>query len=107
MSRAERFLRELDPLRRPIAATCQRLLWQPADLEDALQETLALAFRRFEEPRESAFRPWVFRIATWTCFGFNRRHTPLVEPASPRVAISSPTSAASLASSRRGISSGT
>ena len=73
VSKARRFLKRLDPLRDPLTAYCLRLLWHPGDLEDALQETVAVAYREFNQEQESEFRPWVFRIATWTCFGLNRR----------------------------------
>jgi DNA-directed RNA polymerase specialized sigma24 family protein len=33
------------------------------------------AFRQFDRRRPAwEFRPWVYRIATFTCFNFNRRH---------------------------------
>jgi len=73
VSKARRFLERLDPLQDSLTAYCLRLLWFPGDLEDALQETLAVAYRGFTDARASEFRLWIFRIATWTCFGLNRR----------------------------------
>lgn len=74
MTQARRFLEHMDPLRDPVTAFCRRLLWSSADLEDALQEVFAVAYRDFSAADRRPFRPWIFRIATWTCFNFNRRH---------------------------------
>lgn len=74
MSRSRRFLQRIGPYQGPLSAYCSRLLWSPADLEDALQETLTVAFRDFCDPPEDELRAWVFRVATWTCFNLNRRH---------------------------------
>jgi RNA polymerase sigma-70 factor (ECF subfamily) len=64
----------LDGVRDPLTAFCARLLWRGSEIEDALQETLLTAHRRFREFDGRDFRAWIFRIATLTCFNFNRRH---------------------------------
>jgi RNA polymerase sigma-70 factor (ECF subfamily) len=86
VSKAHRFLERAEPLRDGLTAYCLRLLWFPGDLEDALQETLAVAYRDYvgdTEGRAGEFRTWIFRIATWTCFGLNRRRgrTPALDSA--------------------------
>lgn len=72
---AESFLSCVERWRDPLIAYCRHLLWNPSDLEDALQEMLITGHRKFArlEPG-SDFRAWVFRIATLTCYSFNRRH---------------------------------
>ncbi len=73
MSKAARFLERVGPHRDTLTGYCRRLLWSEADLEDALQETLAVAYREFRDAERGGFRRWVLRIATWTCFNLNRR----------------------------------
>jgi RNA polymerase sigma-70 factor (ECF subfamily) len=54
-----------------------RLLGSSEDARDAAQETFILAFSalvRFEADRP--FTPWLFRIATNTCYGMLRRRRP-------------------------------
>ncbi|MDQ3691311.1 MAG: hypothetical protein M3406_15030, partial [Chloroflexota bacterium] len=44
------------------------------DAEDVVQDTYLLGRRRFDQLRdESAFEPWVTRIAANLCFGRHRR----------------------------------
>ncbi|MBI4566421.1 MAG: RNA polymerase sigma factor [Planctomycetes bacterium] len=69
------FLQRLTHQREGLTAYCQGLLWSAEDLEDVLQEIMLVAYRkRSETAPESDLRAWMFRIATLTCFNFNRRH---------------------------------
>lgn len=64
----------LNRLREGLTAYCARLLWSSGDLEDALQEILLTALKKHHEFEPGTdFRAWIYRIATLTCFGFNRR----------------------------------
>lgn len=49
-------------------------LWDKGQLEDALQNTLLEGWRKFGvfSGDETAFRAWIFRIATYTAFNMNR-----------------------------------
>ena len=83
MSKAQRFLEQIDPLRDSLTAYCRRLVWSSEDLEDSLQETLAVAYRSFGA-ESGDFRARLFRIATWTCFNLNRRHRRANDVVEPR-----------------------
>jgi RNA polymerase sigma-70 factor (ECF subfamily) len=75
----------LEDHRRDLTAHCRRILRSPFDAEDAVQETLVLAWRavdRFEG--RAALRTWLHRIATNVCLDMLRvrRRVPLpVDPA--------------------------
>jgi RNA polymerase sigma-70 factor (ECF subfamily) len=57
-----------------VYAMCRRLLRDPAEVEDAVQQAFLEAWRslyRFEG--RSRFSTWITRIAIHTCLGFRRR----------------------------------
>lgn len=60
-----------------------RMMGDPTEAEDALQEALLDAWRRIDRFRgESAFSTWMYRVVTNRCLGMLRRRTPVpVEPA--------------------------
>jgi RNA polymerase sigma-70 factor (ECF subfamily) len=62
--------------RRELHAHCARMLHSPADAEDALQETLLRAWRSRRTLASNAARPWLYRIATNTCFDVVARRGP-------------------------------
>jgi RNA polymerase sigma-70 factor, ECF subfamily len=66
----------VDPLRRELFAHCYRLLGSAEDAEDALQETLIRAWRRFETFEGRApLRAWLYKIATNSALEFReQRH---------------------------------
>lgn len=73
MGKNRRFLGRLEPQQATLTAYCRRLLSSSSDLEDALQETLTVAYRRFVDLPDEDFRRWILRIATFVCFNANRR----------------------------------
>jgi RNA polymerase sigma-70 factor, ECF subfamily len=55
-----------------------RVMGDPTEAEDALQEALLDAWRRIERFRgESAFSTWMYRVVTNRCLGMLRRRTPV------------------------------
>jgi RNA polymerase sigma factor (sigma-70 family) len=62
--------------RSELHAHCARMLRSPADAEDALQETLLRAWRSRRTFSSGAVRPWLYRIATNTCFDVQARRGP-------------------------------
>lgn len=68
------FVEELTPHRAALGAFCSRMVRDRADVEDALQQTLLEAFRRFDTFRPGTnFRAWVLKFAALTIFALNRR----------------------------------
>jgi RNA polymerase sigma-70 factor, ECF subfamily len=75
------FGRLVEPYRRELHAHCYRMLGSVHDAEDALQETLLRAWRglaRFEG--RSAFRSWMYTVATNTCLNQIARRPKRVLP---------------------------
>src|SRR5437879_5227593 len=62
---AEDFLALLRPIRRELEVYCRRLIWNPSDASDALQNAVMKAFRAFDRYHDdSNFRGWMFKILT-------------------------------------------
>ncbi|NUP08934.1 MAG: sigma-70 family RNA polymerase sigma factor [Polyangiaceae bacterium] len=77
-----RFDAACEALRADLHRFCTRMLGNPCDGEDVLQDVLVLAFYRYAELRDgAAFRPWIFRIAQNKCIDFlrGRRHYEALE----------------------------
>ena len=71
---ADRFERAVAAVRGELLAYTRHLLWRKDDLPDALQAIMLTAYRRFSDFQPgSNFRAWIFRIATFEVFNFNRR----------------------------------
>jgi RNA polymerase sigma-70 factor (ECF subfamily) len=69
----KRFHDEADALRPSLHRFCSRMLGSVTDGEDAVQETLALAFYKLPElVQENSLRPWLFRIAHNKCLDLLR-----------------------------------
>lgn len=77
---ADRFLALLKPLERDLEVYCRRLIWEPQETPDAIQNAVLRAFAAFDRYREDAsFRVWMFRILTNEVFALNRRHARIAQ----------------------------
>jgi RNA polymerase sigma-70 factor (ECF subfamily) len=58
-----------------LPAYIKHLLWNKADLEDALQNVLTEAYNKFDLFKAGTnFKSWIFQIATFTVFNMNRKY---------------------------------
>jgi len=74
-SDADRFLALLKPIERDLETYCRRLVWEPLDAPDAIQNAVMRAFAAFDRYHEDAsFRAWMFKILTHEAFALNRKH---------------------------------
>jgi hypothetical protein len=74
-SDADRFLELLGPIERDLERYCRRLIWEPQEAPDALQNAVMRAFAAFDRYHEDAsFRAWMFKILTHEAFALNRKH---------------------------------
>jgi len=72
---ADRFLALLQPIERDLETYGRRLVWEPGDAPDALQNAVMRAFAAFDRYHEDAsFRAWMFKILTNEVFTLNRKH---------------------------------
>ena len=74
-SEADRFLVLLKPIERDLETYARRLMWEPQEAPDALQNAVLRAFAAFDRYHEDAsFRAWMFKILTHEAFALNRKH---------------------------------
>ena len=74
-SAADRFLALLQPIERDLETYCRRLMWDPQETADTLQNAVMRAFAAFDRYHEDAsFRAWMFKILTHEAFAMNRKH---------------------------------
>src|SRR5579862_319093 len=72
---AERFLALVMPIERDLERYSRRLIWQPQEVSDALQNAVTKAFAAFDRYRpEASFRGWMLKILTHEAFALNRKH---------------------------------
>jgi RNA polymerase sigma-70 factor, ECF subfamily len=71
----DRFLALLKPIERDLEMYCRRLIWEPQEADDAIQNAVMRAFAAFDRYHEDAsFRAWMFKILTREAFTLNRKH---------------------------------
>ena len=74
-SDTDRFLALLKPIERDLETYCRRLMWEPQEAPDALQNAVMRGFAAFDRYHEDAsFRAWMFKILTHEAFALNRKH---------------------------------
>jgi RNA polymerase sigma-70 factor (ECF subfamily) len=72
---ADRFLALLKPIERDLETYCRRLVWEPQEAPDTLQNAVMRSFAAFDRYRpEASFRAWMFKILTHEAFAMNRKH---------------------------------
>lgn len=77
-SDADRFLALLKPIEQDLENYCRRLVWEPQEAPDALQNAVLRGFAAFDRYREGAsFRAWMFQIVTREAFAINRKRARL------------------------------
>lgn len=93
-TKQEQFVELLTPLKKPLLGYIRYLLWNKGDVEDALQNILTEAYRKFGEFETGTdFKNWIFKITSYTVFNMNRRYkrdtakerslTETIEPSDP------------------------
>jgi RNA polymerase sigma-70 factor (ECF subfamily) len=71
---ADRFLGLLRPIERDLELYCRRLIFDPGDIPDAIQNAVLRAYRAFDRYHDDAsFRAWMFKILTNEIFALNRK----------------------------------
>ncbi|MBI1914102.1 MAG: RNA polymerase sigma factor [Planctomycetes bacterium] len=74
-TKAETFLRHLEPLRGALEAYCRRALYDRGEVQDVLQSVVANAYRDFDLYAQGTnFRAWIFRYVHLEVLNYNRRH---------------------------------
>jgi RNA polymerase sigma-70 factor, ECF subfamily len=74
-SEADRFLALLKPIERDLETYCRRLVWEPQEAPDTLQNAVLRAFAAFARYQpQASFRAWMFKILTREAFAMNRKH---------------------------------
>lgn len=68
------FMRLVEPLQKPLLSCIANIIWNKNDLEDALQNTLLTAYKKFGNIAEDAFKEWLFQTATYTVYNMNRKY---------------------------------
>ncbi len=72
---ADRFLALLRPIERDLETYARRLIWEPQEAPDALQNAVMRGFAAFDRYHaDASFRAWMFKILTHEAFALNRKH---------------------------------
>jgi RNA polymerase sigma-70 factor (ECF subfamily) len=72
---AERFLGLLRPIEGDLERYCRRLIWEPQEAPDALQNAVMRGFAAFDRCQgDASFRAWMFKIVTREALAMNRKH---------------------------------
>jgi RNA polymerase sigma-70 factor, ECF subfamily len=74
-SKADRFLRWLEPIKRDLEVYCRRMIWDQQEVPDALNNAIFRAVGAFDRCWDSAkFRAWMFKILTHEILALNHKH---------------------------------
>jgi RNA polymerase sigma-70 factor (ECF subfamily) len=72
--RPDRFIELLAPIERDLEVYCRRLVFDAADVSDAIQNSVLRALRAFDRYHaDASFRAWMFKILTNEVFALNRK----------------------------------
>lgn len=72
---ADKFLGLLRPIEGELEVYCRRLIWNPEEVFDALQNAVLCAYKAFDRYHDDAsFRAWMFKILTHEIFALNRKY---------------------------------
>lgn len=73
---AGRFLDLLRPIRGELEGYARRMVWNPNDADDAIQNAVSRAFQAFDRYRDGTnFRAWMFKFLTNEIFALNRKYS--------------------------------
>ena len=71
---ADRFLGLLRPIEPDLELYCRRLIFDPGDVPDSIQNAVLRAFKAFDRYHDdTSFRAWMFKILTNEIFSLNRK----------------------------------
>lgn len=74
-SKADQFLRWLEPIKRDLEVYCRRMIWNPQEMPDAIHNAVLRAVAAFDRCLGPAhFRAWMFKILTHEILALNRKH---------------------------------
>lgn len=69
---------QLEAHRGNLIAYCRGVLWEPRDIEDAVQEVIVQALRAYGRfVPGTDFRKWLFKVASFTLKNLNRKRRPV------------------------------
>ena len=77
-SKADRFLRWLEPIKRDLEVYCRRMIWDQQETPDALSNAVFRAVASFDRCWDATkFRAWMFKILTHEILALNHKHARL------------------------------
>jgi RNA polymerase sigma-70 factor, ECF subfamily len=74
-SKADQFLRWLEPIKRDLEVYCRRMIWDQQEVPDALNNAVFRAVGAFDRCWDATkFRAWMFKILTHEILTLNHKH---------------------------------